>query len=479
MSQAYDPNTVHGRNRTVITNPQGHRLSRQRVEKISHRGRWVRGRRDGSGHGNPFDTKRTKLADALDRDAADSEYRQRQLCGLGKKCPGRMRRERLGRGRKAWTDAEIIRSVGDGLACFVDRVSRAADDHIAPKHAPGLRHRHVGSAQMHAVGTSLRRDGDTIVRDHQRWPRRSHPSGDCHGYLDPRGEFVVGEILVADLKHPRAGLEQACDEPLKDSRIVCTSNEHAERDTVERSRIHARTVASRGFQAKKHAWRAATRSLFSLPGRVPCFRVDGHSMSAFRYLTLAWPGLPWLWLRGSRAGLVLALAFAVALDVGIVTTFVWPDLVDLPITVAVWAGVCVIWLASTASAAAAFPPPLARPVAADVDPLFVQARDAYLARDWVTAETSLRDLLKLAPTDGEAQLLLATLLRRAGRLAEAREALEKLSASDTGVRWRTAIAAERDRIGAARQGNSDVDEPATIPLPDASGNGCQQRSAAA
>lgn len=189
-------------------------------------------------------------------------------------------------------------------------------------------------------------------------------------------------------------------------------------------------------------------------------------MTALRYLTLVWPGLPWLWLRGSRAGLVLALAFAVAFDVAVVTTFIWPDLVELPITVAVWAGVGVIWLASTVSGAAAFPPPLAKPMAADVDPFYVKARDAYLARDWVTAETRLRELLAIAPTDGEAQLLLATLLRRVGRLAEARDALEKLSASDTGIRWRRAIATERERIAARGRGDSGDDEPSTLPLPD-------------
>ncbi len=189
-------------------------------------------------------------------------------------------------------------------------------------------------------------------------------------------------------------------------------------------------------------------------------------MTALRYLTLAWPGLPWLWLRGSRAGLVLALAFAVSLDIAVVTTFIWSDLVELPITVAVWAGVGVIWLASTVSGAAAFPPPLARAKAADVDPFYVKARDAYLARDWVAAETRLRELLELAPTDGEAQLLLATLLRRVGRLAEARDALEKLSASDTGIRWRRAIATERERIVAVGRGDSGGVEPSTLPLPD-------------
>lgn len=188
-------------------------------------------------------------------------------------------------------------------------------------------------------------------------------------------------------------------------------------------------------------------------------------MNALRYATLVWPGLPWAWLRGSRAGLVLALAFAVSVDVAVVTTFIWPDLVELPLTLAAWTAVGVIWLASTVSAAAAFPPPLVRPVPAEVDPLFVKARAAYLARDWVAAETRLRELLALAPTDGEAQLLLATLLRRAGRLAEAGAELEKLSASDAGIRWRAAIAAERQQLAAARQPATAGGGPATLPLP--------------
>jgi hypothetical protein len=192
-------------------------------------------------------------------------------------------------------------------------------------------------------------------------------------------------------------------------------------------------------------------------------------MTTLRYLTLLWPGLPWVWLRGSVAGLVLALAFAVSLDVAVVTTFVWTDLVEISLTIAVWAATGAVWLVSAVSAAAAFPPPLARPPAAEIDPLFCKARDAYLARDWLVAETRLRALLELSPTDGEAQLLLATLLRRAGRPAEAREALAKLSASDSGLRWRAAIATERERVEAAGRGQAPADGPATLPLarPDA------------
>ena len=55
-------------------------------------------------------------------------------------------------------------------------------------------------------------------------------------------------------------------------------------------------------------------------------------MTALRFLTLIWPGLPWLWLRGSLSGLALAVAFAVAVDVAIVVTWIWPGLVELPAT---------------------------------------------------------------------------------------------------------------------------------------------------
>ncbi len=170
--------------------------------------------------------------------------------------------------------------------------------------------------------------------------------------------------------------------------------------------------------------------------------------------------------RGSLAGLVLALAFAVSFDVAVVTTFIWGELIELPFTVAVWAATAVVWLVSTVSAVATFPQSLAQPSAAEVNPLYVKARDAYLAHDWLAAETRLRELLERAPTDGEAQLLLGTLLRRVGRLDEARVALEKLAQSDAGARWRKAIAAELARVAAAGRSPGSDGRPVSLPLVD-------------
>ena len=203
-------------------------------------------------------------------------------------------------------------------------------------------------------------------------------------------------------------------------------------------------------------------------------------MAPVRYLTLVWPGLPWLWLRGSFAGLVLAVAFAVTFDVAVITTIIWPGLVERSFTVAVWTATAIVWLVSVVSAVAAFPPPLPRRSPAEVDPLFTRARAAYLARDWIAAETRLRELLALAPTDGEAQLLLGTLLRRTGRTEEARRALGKLSQSDSGVRWQREIAAELGRLdsGSARD-SEPAEEPVRLPLADEPGRTMRNRPGSA
>ncbi len=187
-----------------------------------------------------------------------------------------------------------------------------------------------------------------------------------------------------------------------------------------------------------------------------------------RYLTILWPGLPWLWLRGSLPGLVLALAFAVTLDVAMLTTWIWTDLVDPSFRLVAWSAATAIWLLGALSALAAFPPAVPVGRSASADASFEAARNAYLARDWIGAEQRLREMLRLAPTDGEAQLLLGTLLRRVGRPAEARAALEALARSDAGARWQTAITRELSLVAAAGRGPAEpAADQAILPLASA------------
>lgn len=178
-------------------------------------------------------------------------------------------------------------------------------------------------------------------------------------------------------------------------------------------------------------------------------------MRSLRSITLLWPGLPWVWLRGNLAGFLLAAAFAIVLDMAIATTWIWTELVDLEVALGLWTASATIWIVATVSAVSAFPPAIATGRDATVEALYVAARDAYLSRDWLTSETKLRTVLELAPTDGEAQLLLATLLRRVGRRDESRLALEKLSRSDSGGPWRSAIAKELELLA---RPETDADE---------------------
>jgi len=178
-------------------------------------------------------------------------------------------------------------------------------------------------------------------------------------------------------------------------------------------------------------------------------------VSFLRSLTLIWPGLPWAWLRGSWAGLILAAAFAICLNLCIITAWIWTSFIDLEMTFGIWTATAIIWIVSTVSAMSTFPQPLISSRDEVTDQLFIEARDAYLAADWLQAETKLQTILTLSPTDGEAQLLFGTLLRRVGRFVEAKKSLEKLERSDSGKPWEYAIRHELSLIKRDLQENSE------------------------
>ena len=188
--------------------------------------------------------------------------------------------------------------------------------------------------------------------------------------------------------------------------------------------------------------------------------LKGRSFVSFlRSLTLIWPGLPWAWLRGSWAGLILATAFGICLNLCIITAWIWTSFIDLEMTFGIWTATAIIWIVSTVSAVSSFPQPLVSYRDEVTDNLFIDARDAYLAGDWLRAETKLQTILTLSPTDGEAQLLFGTLLRRVGRFVEAKKSLEKLARSDSGQPWQHAIRHELSLIKRDSHGNSEEIEP--------------------
>jgi len=79
-------------------------------------------------------------------------------------------------------------------------------------------------------------------------------------------------------------------------------------------------------------------------------------MHVLRYLTILWPGLLWLWLRGSIGGLIVAFAFSVTLNTAIATTWLWTELVEMNIGLGLWSATAAVWVVAAASQSLHFQP---------------------------------------------------------------------------------------------------------------------------
>ena len=59
-----------------------------------------------------------------------------------------------------------------------------------------------------------------------------------------------------------------------------------------------------------------------------------------------WPGLPQIWLYGSWSGLVVALGAAALLDVLLLVSFGWTELIGQNLRNILWAAFVVAWIAA-------------------------------------------------------------------------------------------------------------------------------------
>lgn len=177
-----------------------------------------------------------------------------------------------------------------------------------------------------------------------------------------------------------------------------------------------------------------------------------------RSVTYLWPGLPQLWSRGSWGGLAGAAATAALLNLGLLGTFGWSELIAPPMRTAIWLTLGVIWLGSAILSAIG---DHRRRQVEDLDPAdgaFAEALQHYLKADWFQAEGSLRGLLRRNGADLDARLMLATLLRHTGRLEEATGQLDLLGRFEGAAKWEWEISRERELLIGARKPAEDQQE---------------------
>jgi hypothetical protein len=172
-------------------------------------------------------------------------------------------------------------------------------------------------------------------------------------------------------------------------------------------------------------------------------------MGVGRWAIGMWPGLPQLWRRGDWSGLALALGFALLLNLVLLTTFVWTELVAPPVAVTAWTAVVGFWLVSLIGSWRTGVE-LPGTTTAQED-LFPTAIAEYLKGNWYDVEQICQRMLRRNDRDVDAQLLLATASRHTVRYNEAQRRLEQLATLDAAGKWAWEIRDEFERLQSARQ----------------------------
>jgi len=174
-------------------------------------------------------------------------------------------------------------------------------------------------------------------------------------------------------------------------------------------------------------------------------------MRRMRWALYLWPGLPQLWTRGTWSALGVAVSAGAALDVALLGTFVWTELLPQGVRNALWIALGIAWLA-----AAVFAVVWDRRHATGGSPelekdKFSEATEHYLQGNWFEAERALGNLLRQNARDLEARLMLATLYRHRGRLDEAAGQLDLLRRFAGAEKWEPEISREQQLLAEARQ----------------------------
>jgi predicted Zn-dependent protease len=156
-----------------------------------------------------------------------------------------------------------------------------------------------------------------------------------------------------------------------------------------------------------------------------------------------WPGLPEIWQRGDRAALILAISFALALNVSIASYGIWPHMMTEAVRMVWTVLVAAIWgLSVSKQNKDASREALVAEKEWDRG-LFIEAQGEYLRGHWFEAESLLVRCLEAEPEDDAARLLLADVYRRAGEFEKANEQLNSIRNSR---QWNWELAQNRQEI---------------------------------
>lgn len=153
-------------------------------------------------------------------------------------------------------------------------------------------------------------------------------------------------------------------------------------------------------------------------------------------LLTIWPGLAQIWTGQEVLGLILAAVFAAALNLAVVSNYLWTEAFAAGMPLFFAAVAALTWIAGCAYTLwwlwRCHP---ARHKEA-IDGLFRASCEAYLQGRWDDARRGLERLLALDDTDADALMQLATLYQRTGQTDLARTTYRQVVDLEAGTKWK-------------------------------------------
>lgn len=167
------------------------------------------------------------------------------------------------------------------------------------------------------------------------------------------------------------------------------------------------------------------------------------------YITSLWPGLTELWWRGQLAALPAAIAFTIAVNLLLISKYIYPLWVASGlVSMAFWVGLLTWGFFVVRSIREV--PALIAPRSVQQEPdRFEEAQAAYLRGKWEDAEALLKSVLAIEPRDPPALLMLGAVYRHTGRLDSAEMLLKEIARLEVADAWWLEVEAETDRLAAA------------------------------
>lgn len=152
-----------------------------------------------------------------------------------------------------------------------------------------------------------------------------------------------------------------------------------------------------------------------------------------------WPGLPQIWSGQDVLGLMLAVGFAVSLNLAIVSRYLWTELFASGVPAFFVALAALSWWSALGYTVWWLWRCHPERFRADIDRLYREALEAYLQGRWNDARRRFEHVLALDETDADALMQLGALFARTHQPDLARRAFRQCLELEGGVKWRWEI----------------------------------------